>query len=217
MKTVHFIVVLVIAAAAAIGAYLLANAGVSSLQEEIAQLKKDLKDTNTKLAVAESEIGKLIGMRDKLENDMQALSETCSRLSKQSAELENDQIILASRVKKLFSREKPKENIIIKPPEPSPTPAKFDYNRLIQEAEQLYEEASELFQDAMKLEAGEQRDALLERAKEKSEQAIERFEKISRYYEDNNIRPEAGSKFEWEDLYMKAAQLQYNIVKNMGF
>jgi chromosome segregation ATPase len=217
MKAGRFIVVIAIALAAAAGAYILAGAGVSSLREEITRLKNDLQDTNTKLAAAESEIGKLTGVRNKLETEIQTLSETCGRLSEQVARLKRDQGELSSKVDKLSPKARPKEPAVIKPPEPAPAAEQFDYDRLRGEAGKLHDEASALFNKAMELKDGEEKDAALEKAGEKCEQAVERLEKIRQFYEDNNLRPKEGNIFEWESLYQRASVLLYEITKSKGF
>ncbi len=214
MKTGHIVVMIIIAVAAAIGAYILAVTKVSSLREQITRLEKDLQDTNAKLAAAETEIGKLTGLHDKFETNMQALSETCGRLSEQSAEFKREQVKLASGMKELQSASVPVKPAVVQLVEESQP---FDEEELLKEVENLHSEAQLLYRGGMKMTAGKLRNAELEKAADKCNQAIERLEKIRQYYEDNTIRPAGGQKFVWEDVYQKVAQTLYEINRDTGF
>jgi hypothetical protein len=92
----------------------------------------------------------------------------------------------------------------------------FNYDSLRQEADESYVKASELYFKAMKLDSQKERDKLLNEAYDICAKAMENFGRIADYYEENNIQARAGHKFEWEDGYQQASQLQYDIQKGMG-
>jgi hypothetical protein len=69
---------------------------------------------------------------------------------------------------------------------------------------------------AMHVENQKEKDKSLNEAYDICAKAMDNFGRIDRYYEENKLRPRAGHKFEWEDGYQQASQLQYDIQKAMG-
>jgi hypothetical protein len=92
----------------------------------------------------------------------------------------------------------------------------FDYDKLRKEADEHYVKASELYFQAMHVENQKEKDKILNEAYDICAKAMDNFGRIDRYYEENKLRPRAGHKFEWEDGYQQASQLQYDIQKAMG-
>ncbi len=93
----------------------------------------------------------------------------------------------------------------------------FDYDKLRNEADDCVQEASKLYYDAMKLDEQKDRDKLLDKAGTACEKAVDDFERIRMYHEENNLRPKDGNIFEWEDAYKQASKLLYDINKMKGF
>jgi len=97
------------------------------------------------------------------------------------------------------------------------TPEVFNQPKLEKEAGDFLMKAELYYNEAHKVDDQKKRDALLDKAAEACDAAIDRLNKIDQYYEEHNIQHEDGSTWSYEKTLSDACKLRSYIGKDRGF